>query len=41
MSLVSIPRMRFDVCCNDPDNGLFAHIAEQLEVTTWDGADLQ
>ena len=36
-----IPRVRFDVCCNDPDNGLFAHVAEQLQVTTWDGADLQ
>lgn len=30
-------RLRLDVACNDPDNGLFAHRAEALQVTTWDG----
>lgn len=40
-SFIGVPRARLDVCCNDPDNGLFAHTAEQLQVTTWDGADLQ
>lgn len=29
-------RLRLDVACNDPDNGLFAGRAEQLEVETWD-----
>lgn len=41
MSLAGIPRARLDVCCNDPDSGLFAQVAEQLQITTWDGADLE
>lgn len=32
-----IARFRLDVCCNDPDNGIFAHQAEALQVDTWDG----
>jgi hypothetical protein len=31
------PAIRLDVLCNDPDNGLFAHRAEGLQVSTWDG----
>lgn len=39
---ISAPaRIRLDVCCNDPDNGLFAHCAEQLQVSTWDGEHLE
>ena len=35
------PALRLDVACNDPDNGLFAHIAEHLQVTTWDGENIE
>jgi len=35
------PRIRLAVACNDPDNGLFAHRAEQLQVRTWDGQDVE
>src|SRR5882762_2037022 len=34
-------RIRLDVCCNYPDNGLFAHCVEQLQVSTWDGEHLE
>lgn len=33
--------LRVDVLCNDPDNGLFVHRAEGLQVTTWDGEDIE
>jgi hypothetical protein len=36
-----LPRARFDVACNDPDNGAFAYKAEQFQVATWDGAFLE
>ena len=36
-----VPAIRLDVLCNDPDNGLFAHTAEGLQVTTWDGEDIE
>lgn len=39
--MIGVPRVRLDVCCNDPDNGLFAHCAEGLQVTTWDGEDIE
>lgn len=35
------PRIRLDVACNDPDNGLFAFCAEQLQVHTWDGESIE
>jgi hypothetical protein len=31
-------RLRLDVCCNDPDNGLFVGRADGLQLTTWDDA---
>src|SRR5215831_17936885 len=34
-------RLRLDVACNDPDNGLFAHCAEQFHLTTWDGETIE
>src|SRR5579883_1033598 len=34
-------RLRLDVCCNDPGNGIFAHRAEQLQITTWDGEGIE
>jgi hypothetical protein len=34
-------RVRLDVCCNDPDNGIFAHCAERLQVSTWDGEHIE
>lgn len=30
-------RCRLDVCCNDPDNGLFSGRAAALNLSTWDG----
>lgn len=30
-------RLRLDVCCNDPDNGIFWHRAAGLQVESWDG----
>jgi hypothetical protein len=33
--------IRLDVLCNNPDNGLFAYQAEGLQVTTWDGEDIE
>jgi hypothetical protein len=37
----AFPKVRLDVCCNDPDNGIFAHRAEQLQVNTWDGETIE
>lgn len=33
--------VRLDVCCNNPDNGLFAHAAEAFQVTTLDGDEVE
>lgn len=41
MSALHLPRIRLDVACNDPDNGIFAHCAEQLQVDTWDGESIE
>lgn len=38
---MSAARLRLEVACNDPDNGLFAHCAEQFQITTWDGQDIE
>ena len=35
------PSIRLDVLCNNPDNGLFAHRADGLQVTTWDGEGVE
>ena len=38
MVVIEAPaRLRLDVACNDPDNGLFAGRAEQINAVTWDG----
>ena len=37
----TIARVRLDVACNDPDNGLFAHVAEGLQIDTWDGQAIE
>jgi len=39
--MTSLPRVRLDVCCNDPDNGIFAHRAEQLQIDTRDGESIE
>jgi hypothetical protein len=36
-----VPSIRLDVCCNNPDNGLFAGRADGLQVTTWDNQDIE
>lgn len=37
LSIDRAPRVRLDVLCNDPDNGIFANRAEAIQVSTWDG----
>lgn len=41
MHVSSPARLRLDVCCNDPDNGIFAHQADALHVDTWDGESIE
>jgi hypothetical protein len=38
---MGLARVRLDVCCNDPDNGIFAGRAEALQVETWDGESIE
>lgn len=38
---MSTDSLLLHVCCNDPDNGLFAHRAEALQLRTWDGENIE
>lgn len=39
--MIGDPHLRLDVACNDPDNGIFPHRAEMLQVATWDKEDIE